>query len=410
MRTKRTSSRMAKRAPIEHKHVKSKSCISEAAPCINPAFMDEKYIASRKIEDYHYSIYVKSAKPEIRDAMMFLNLAFHRRELLYYDVQGKAEARVYMSNATQKLLDFADENIGALKLFFTKTNNIFPLTGAVMDPHMWREEFSLELLMSLIDSADDEQLYVLLLTTLNTKGKVNKDFVKRIISNRDILVLYLEGAAYEHSVRADLLELYDATSLQVKSNPSLRTLLKDFILDFYDKYKEAYEYAKKTIEKEQADIVKKIIKFGELPGVTDNYVFRRLIMRSDAEKCICIEFLPFCKTNIEYFASFTGITICVGNGMLAKPGSLSDSERVGEKLKLLNNEQLYSIMKNIFAKPASLAKVAAEVGVSPERTYKILSKLVEERYVYKDEKKQIYVANKGLFLNVIHLFERYGGE
>ena len=67
-------------------------------------------------------------------------------------------------------------------------------------------------------------------------------------------------------------------------------------------------------------------------------------------------------------------------------------------------------MKSIFAKPVGLAEIASDFGISMSNAYKILSKLVEERYIYKNEEDQTYVANKEHFLNVVDLFKKYGGE
>ena len=411
MRTRKTSSEKVKKESKDYMQGnKKRRCISEAASCINPKFEDEKYISSRKVDDFFYSIYVKPAKPEVRDAMMFINIAFQRRESLFEDVQGKAEARVYMRTAIDRLLAYVDEKIGFLRLFFTKSNEVFPLTGIIMHPEMWREEFPFELLLELIDSYDDERLFAMLLMFLHTKKKVNRDFVKRIMADRKILVLYLDGASYEFSVKQDILRMYEMTSLSNKSNPSLKVLLKQFIQNFYRKYEEAYNYAKKAIEKEISEIEKEIRKNGDLHGVTNYFVFRRLLMRSRMEKSICIEFSPFCRKNIEFYASFSAITICVGNGVRTLADSLEDSERFGEKLKLLGNERLFKIMKSIFAKPISLAELASEFGISMSNAYKILSKLVEERYIYKNEEDQKYVANKEHFLNVVDLFRKYGGE
>ena len=315
-----------------------------------------------------------------------------------------------MRTAIDRLLAYVDEKIGFLRLFFTKSNEVFPLTGIIMHPEMWREEFPFELLLELIDSYDDERLFAMLLMFLHTKKKVSRDFVKRIMADRKILVLYLDGASYEFSVKQDILRMYEMTSLSNKSNPSLKVLLKQFIQNFYRKYEEAYNYAIKAIEKEISEIEKEIRKNGDLHGVTDYFVFRRLLMRSRMEKSICIEFSPFCRKNIEFFASFSAITICAGNGVRTLADSLADSERVGEKLKLLGNERLFKIMKSIFAKPISLAELASEFGISMSNAYKILSKLVEERYIYKNEEDQKYVANKEHFLNVVDLFRKYGGE
>ena len=80
MRTRKTSSEKVKTEPKEYMQGnKKRRCISEAASCINPKFEDEKYISSRKVDDFYYSIYVKPAKPEVRDAMMFLNIAFQKK-------------------------------------------------------------------------------------------------------------------------------------------------------------------------------------------------------------------------------------------------------------------------------------------------------------------------------------------
>lgn len=411
MKTKKPGVRRNKKEIADHMHVNHRrSFRSEMAPCINPDFMDEKYIASRKVGDYYYSIYVKEARPMVRDAMIFLNFAYHSRERLFDEVQGKAEEREYMKIAMQKLLSYADENIGAFKLFFTKTNKTYPLTSVIMRPQMWREEFSLDLLMELIDEYTDEKLFTMLMMYLHKKQVMNKDFVSKIIANRDLLILFLDGALYESHIKTNLLELYDMTSLSEKNNPSLKVLFKNFILDFYNKYEEVFAYAQKAINKEVAEFVKSIKKYGELPGVTDNFVFRRVLIRNAKEKSVCVEFLPFCKANVEYFASYNAIVICVGNGIITLPGSLSDSERVGEKLRLLNSSQLYKIMKSIFAKPTNLATVATELGVSPDRAYRILSQLVEERYILKAEDNQTYTANKEHFTKIIQLLESFGGE
>ncbi|MBE7057995.1 MAG: hypothetical protein E7387_02700 [Ruminococcaceae bacterium] len=411
MRTKRTIIKRTRKTPEEQKHVNpNRLFLSEPAPCLNPAFKDEKYIASRKIGDYYYSIHVKPAKPEVRDAMIFLNFAYNDRESLYQEVNGKAEERAYMSIATKRLLAYADENIGALKLFFTRISDKFPFTGIVMMPQMWREEFPIDLLMELIDSYDDEMLFTTLLVYLHERQMMNKDFVKRIIPNRALLVMYLDGAMYDNQIKTDLMELYDMSSLSAESKPSLKEILKKFILEFYSKYEEVFEYASKAINKEVARIEKTIRKEGELSGVTDTFVFRRAILRGGIEKNICIELLPFCRSNVEYFAGYHTVTICVGNGNSILPGSIADSGRIGEKLKLLTNDQLYKIMKSIFAKPTNLNTIAAELEVTPERAYKILAQLVEEKYVLKEENNQIYTANKEYFTKIIHVLENYGGE
>ena len=411
MRTKRTIIKRTRKTPEEQKHVNpNRLFLSEPAPCLNPAFKDEKYIASRKIGDYYYSIHVKPAEPGIRDAIIFLNFAYNDREILSQEVNGKAEERAYMSIATKRLLAYADENIGALRLFFTRVRDIFPFTGIVMMPQMWREEFPLDLLMELIDSYDDEMLFSMLLMYLHERQTMNKDFVKRIIPNRALLVMYLDGAMYDSEIKADLMELYDMSSLGAENNPYLKEILKKFILDFYSKYEEVFAYASKTINKEVARIEKIIRKEGELPNVTDNFLFRRVIMRGGIEKSICIELLPFCKSNVEYFAGYHTVTICMGNGNSILPGSISDTGRLGEKLKLLTNDQLYKIMKSIFAKPTNLNAIATELGVTPERAYKILAQLVEEKYVLKKEDNQTYIANKEYFTKIIHVLENYGGE
>ena len=411
MRTKRIIIKKTIKAPEEQKHVNpNRLFTSKPAPCLNPAYKDEKYIASRKIGDYYYSIHVKPAKPEVRDAMIFLNFAYNDRESLYQEVKGKAEERVYMSIATKRLLVYADENIGALRLFFKRVRDKFPFTGVIMMPQMWREEFSLDLLMELIDSYDDEKLFTMLLVYLHERQTMNKDFVKRIIPNRRLLVMYLEGAMYDTQIKTYLMELYDMSSLGAKDNPSLKEILKKFILGFYSKYEEVFKYASKAVNKEVARIEKIIKKEGELPGVTDTFVFRRAIMRGGIEKDICIELLPFCKGNVEYFAGYHTATICVGNGNIILPGSMSDTGRIGEKLKLLTNEQLYAIMKSIFVKPTNLNAIAKELGVSPDRAYKILAQLIEEKYVLKEEDTQTYVANKEYFTKIIRVLENYGGE
>lgn len=411
MRTKRTIIKRTRKTPEEQKHVNpNRLFLSEPAPCLNPAFKDEKYIASRKIGDYYYSIHVKPAKPEVRDAMIFLNFAYTDRESLYQEVNGKAEERAYMSIATKRLLAYADENIGALKLFFTRMRDTYPITGVVLNQQLWRQEFSLDLLIELIDLYDDEMLFTTLLVYLHERQMMNKDFVKRIIPNRALLVMYLDGAMYDNQIKTDLMELYDMSSLSAESKPSLKEILKKFILEFYSKYEEVFEYASKAINKEVARIEKTIRKEGELPGVTDTFVFRRIILRGGIEKSICIELLPFCRRNVEYFVSYHTVTICVGNGNSILPGSIADSGRIGEKLKLLTNDQLCKIMKSIFAKPTNLNTIAAELEVTPERAYKILAQLVEEKYVLKEENNQTYTANKEYFNKIIHVLENYGGE
>ena len=392
-------------------HTKShKGTVSEEAECIDPIFEDEKYLACRKIGEYYYSIYVKPAKPEVRDAIIFLNTSFYHREYLFEEVEGKASAREYMKIATNRLLEYVDENIGALRLFFTNSRGCFPMTGVIMDTHMWKEEFPLDLLLELIDSYDDRELFVLLLSCLHTKKSMDASFLKRISSDRYMLFYFLEGASYESDVKSALIELYDSTSLSGEGKPLLKDKLRVFILDYFNKYKEIYGFVEGVIKKEIEDLAKEIRKNGELSQVTDNFVFRRMLLRGAREKYVCVEFLPFCRKNLEYFANTVGITICVGNSLRIAPGSLSDTERVGEKLKLLNNEQLYKIMRSIFDKPITLAELSTEFGVSPDRAYKILSKLVAERYVLREKDDLKYYANKEHFTNIIRLLEGFGGE
>lgn len=399
------------RIPAEEKHIKESHHIkSEAAPCINPAFEDEMFLANRKIGEYHYSIFVKPAQPEVRDAIIFLNVANQNRERLYHEISGKAQAREYMKIATNRLLEFVDANIGALRLFFTKTRYVYPMTGVIMYKHLWRENFPLELLLDLIKKYDDNSLFAMLLANLHTVKTMNDDFVKRMIVDRKLLLLYLEGASYESSVKKDLIKLYDSTNVGNKNKPSLKGKLCKFIQDYFKKYQEVYGYTQSIIEKDIERIKKEIRKTGEIEKVTDNFLFRNMIMRYNKEKAVCIEFLPFCRENVEYFSTDRSILICLGNGAISMPGAITDEERIGEKLKLLSDEQLYRIMRSIFAKPTTLAKLSSEFGLTPNATYKLLAKLVEERYVLKEKDNQTYHANKEFFANIVHLIERFGGD
>ena len=135
-----------------------------------------------------------------------------------------------------------------------------------------------------------------------------------------------------------------------------------------------------------------------------------MLMRYEKEKSVCIEFLPFCRENIEFFGTDKTIVICVGNGAIPMPGSITDTARIGEKLKLLNDEQLYRIMRSIFSKPTTLAKLSTEFGLTQSATYKALSKLVAERYILKEDDNQTYYANREFFDNLIQLVERFGGD
>ena len=67
-------------------------------------------------------------------------------------------------------------------------------------------------------------------------------------------------------------------------------------------------------------------------------------------------------------------------------------------------------MRSIFDKPITLAELSTEFGVSPDRAYKILSKLVAERYVLREKDDLKYYANKEHFTNIIRLLEGFGGE
>lgn len=410
MSNKKSRGRFA-RIPAQEKHTKeSYHFKSEPAPCINPKFEDEQYLASRKVGDYHYSIFVKPAQPEVRDAIIFLNTATHDRERLYHEISAKAYAREYMKIATHRLLEYVDANIGELRLFFMKNRYVYPMSGVIMVQQLWRENFPLELLLDLIKSYDDEDLYTMLLVHLHTKKTMNEDFIKKMIVNRDLLVLYLEGAPYKNAVKKDLIKLYDSTKLGNPKKPSLKSKLCKFILEYYKKYQEVYGFVQNFIEKDIERIKKEIRKTGELAKVTDNFIFRIMLTRYQKEKSVCIEFLPFCRENVEYFSTDKTIVICVGNGAISMPGALSDTARVGEKLKLLSDEQLYKVMRSIFAKPTTLAELSSEFGLTQNATYKILAKLVEERYILKEDDNQTYYANRNFFDNIIQLIERFGGD
>ena len=408
--SKRTRGRFV-RIPAEEKHTKEADHFkSEPAPCINPMFEDEKFLASRKVGEYHYSIYVKPAQPEVRDAIVFLNTASYAKDRLYHEINAKAHAREYMKIATRRLLEFVDENIGELRLFFTRSRYVYPMTGVIMQPHLWRENFPLSLLLDLINEYDDEKLYTMLLVHLHTKETKHEDFLKKMLVDRKLLIMYLEGASYEKSVKKDLIRLYDSTSVGNKRKPSLKKKLCKFIQNYYQKYQEVFDYVQSFVEKDIEKIKKEIRKTGGLAKVTDNFLFRTMLMRYQKEKAVCIEFLPFCRENVEYFSTDKTIVICVGNGAIPMPGSITDTARIGEKLKLLSDEQLYKIMRSIFAKPTTLTKLSSEFGLTPNATYRVLAKLVEERYIIKEEDNQTYHANKEFFNNIIQLIERFGGD
>ena len=404
--SKRTRGRFV-RIPAEEKHTKEADHFkSEPAPCINPMFEDEKFLASRKVGEYNYSIYVKPAQPEVRDAIVFLNIASYDRERLYHEISAKAHAREYMKIAARRLLEYVDENIGELRLFFTRSRYVYPMTGVIMYPHLWRENFPLGLLLDLVD----EKLYTMLLVHLHTKETMREDFLKKMLVDRKLLIMYLEGAAYEKSVKKDLIRLYDSTSVGNKNKPSLKKKLRKFIQNYYQKYQEVFPFVQSFVEKDIEKIKKEIRKTGGLAKVTDNFIFRTMLMRYQKEKAVCIEFLPFCRENVEYFSTDKTIVICVGNGAIPMPGSINDTARVGEKLKLLSDEQLYRIMRSIFAKPTTLTQLSSEFGLTPNATYRVLAKLVEERYIIKEEDNQTYHANKEFFNNIIQLIERFGGD
>lgn len=408
--SKRTRGRFV-RIPAEEKHTKEADHFkSEPAPCINPMFEDEKFLASRKVGEYHYSIYVKPAQPEVRDAIIFLNIASYDRERLYHEISAKAHAREYMKIAARRLLEYVDENIGELRLFFTRSRYVYPMTGVIMQPHLWRENFPLGLLLDLVNEYDDEKLYTMLLVHLHTKETMHEDFLKKMLVDRKLLIMYLEGAAYEKSVKKDLIRLYDSTSVGNKNKPSLKKKLRKFIQNYYQKYQEVFPFVQSFVEKDIEKIKKEIRKTGGLAKVTDNFIFRTMLMRYQKEKAVCIEFLPFCRENVEYFSTDKTIVICVGNGAIPMPGSITDTARVGEKLKLLSDEQLYRIMRSIFAKPTTLTQLSSEFGLTPNATYRVLAKLVEERYIIKEEDNQTYHANKEFFNNIIQLIERFGGD
>lgn len=407
--SKRTRGRFV-RIPAEEKHTKEADHFkSEPAPYINPMYEDEKFLASRKVGEYHYSIYVKPAQPEVRDAIIFLNIATRDRERLYFEINAKAHAREFMKIATRRLLEYVDDNIGEFRLFFTKSRYVYPMTGVIMQQHLWRENFPLRLLLDLIDNYDDEKLYTMLLVHLHTKGTMHEVFLKKMLVDRKLLIMYLEGASYEKSVKKDLIKLYDNTSVGNKRKPSLKKKLSKFIQNYYQKYQEVFGFVQKFVEKDIEKIKKEIRKTGGLAKVTDNFIFRTMLMRYQKEKAVCIELLPFCRGNVEYFSTDKTIIICVGNGAISMPGAITDTSRVGEKLKLLSDEHLYKIMRSIFAKPTTLTQLSSEFGLTPNATYRVLAKLVEERYIIKEE-NQTYHANKEFFDNIIKLIERFGGD
>lgn len=52
--------------------------VSIAAPYIDEKFADEKFISHRRVGDYYYSVYIKPCQPEIRDALIFLNISSNK--------------------------------------------------------------------------------------------------------------------------------------------------------------------------------------------------------------------------------------------------------------------------------------------------------------------------------------------
>lgn len=382
---------------------------SEPAPYIDNKFSDEKYIAHRKVGNYYYSIYIKPCQPEIRDALIFLNVSTNRgrERTIIPEVSAADENR--LKTASDELLGYIYKNCGLLRLFFTRIRSNYPITSIIIRPIMFWEDMTLENVIEVIDWNSNKDLFCILLSQLHEYISLPMDILQHAMKDREHFYTYMDGASYSPAIKADLIALYESCDFNDPDKPSLKEMLFEFLKDYYREYEICFNSIRDIVGKEQEHMKCEIEKYGELPCVTDHFLFRKMIMVGGKEKAVCLEKLAFSLGNIEYLTTHTCCVICVGHGIGAPLGDVNDYERLGEKLKNFTDNATSKILWLLSRKPSSIEKIMEVTQMNKDSAYRLTATLIEQKILIKNDETNEFVLNKEHLRKIIKLLEKYGG-
>ena len=397
-------------APAKTQAPEASSLISEPAPYFDEKYADAKYLSHRKVGDHYYSIYIMPCGPAPRDALMMLNCTSNDRSgavYLTYENEEQDELRIRVASGI--LTSYIYKKCGLLRLFFTRTRENYPLTSVILRPAFFGEELTMRQVYEIISGKSEADLFCTLLECLHTFKMMPYEILQYAMRNRENFYTYMEGASYAPSVKAELIALYESCSLGDSRKPSLKSMLLEFLSDYYEEYEICFESVRDIVEKDLARMKSQVETYGELLNVTDHYLFRRMLMGGPKEQSVCLEKLAFTAGTIEYFCNRGACIISIGHGRVNPPGNHMDYERIGDKLKNFSDIATKKILDALANGPCSLETIMAATGLNRDAAYRMTSLLTEQKVIQKIDGTNEYVLNKKHLMKLIKILEKYGG-
>ena len=382
---------------------------SEPAPYLDDKFSDEKYISHRKVGNYYYSIYIKPCQPEMRDALLFLNSSTNKEtpRPIIPEVSVVDESR--LKSASDELLSYIYKKCGLLRLFFSRVRSNYPITSIIIRPIMFWEDVTLEKVIEVINWNSNKDLFCVLLSQLHESISLPMDILQHAMKDREHFYTYMDGASYSPANKDDLIALYESCDFNDPDKPSLKEMLFEFLEDYYREYKIRFECIRDIVAKEQEYMKCQIEKYGDLPWITNHFLFRKMIMVGGKEKAVCLEKLAFSRGNVEYFTTRSCCVICVGHGSSISPGSVNDYERLGDKLKNFTDDATSEILRLLSRRSANIEKIMEVTQMNKDSAYRLTNILIEQQILIKNDETNEFVLNKEHLRKIIKLLEKYGG-
>lgn len=397
-------------APAKTRTPEASSLISEPAPYFDEKYADAKYLSHRKVGDHYYSIYIMPCGPAPRDALMMLNYTSNDRSgAVYLTYENEEQDELRIRAASSILMSYIYKKCGLLRLFFTRTRENYPLTSVILRPAFFREELTMQQVFEIISGKSETDLFCTLLECLHTFKMMPYEILQYAMRNRENFYTYMEGASYAPPVKAELIALYESCSLGDSRKPSLKSMLLEFLSDYYEEYEICFESVRDIVEKDLARMKSQVETYGELLNVTDHYLFRRMLMGGPKEQSVCLEKLAFTAGTIEYFCNRGACIISIGHGRVNPPGNHMDYERIGDKLKNFSDIATKKILDALANGPCSLETIMAATGLNRDAAYRMTSLLTEQKVIQKIDGTNEYVLNKKHLMKLIRILEKYGG-
>ena len=186
-------------------------------------------------------------------------------------------------------------------------------------------------------------------------------------------------------------------------------MLFDFLKNYYEEFKRCFESVRDIIERERDEIEQNILVLGEIPKVTNTFLFRKMLMLGDKEKPVCLEKLAFNNSNFEYLGNHSSLVIIMGHGDYADLGNPEDYERLGDKLKNFTDDATKQVLKLLSKKPSNIETIMEVTGMNKDGAYRLTALLIEQKILIKDDVTNKYVLNREQMMKLIRLLEKYGG-